>query len=156
MAQRGAGNQPRDGRWRQDWAGARGRRSGRERSVVEAWLECRAAVLTGAAVTSTPIPDATRGWRAGKRSRPDDRGSATTATRVMPGTTSLSISSHLPREGVLKDSEAGDIAARPRETCNKAVGDRIGDQREHDRNGLGHAMQRFQNGARRLSRSRPD
>ena len=47
---------------------------------------------------------------------------------------------------MLKDSEAGDVAARTREACNKAVGNRISDQREHDRHGLGHAMQRPQNG----------
>ncbi len=51
-----------------------------------------------------------------------------------------------PGERVLEDSEAGDVAARTREACNKAVGDRISDQREHDRHGLGHAMQRPQNG----------
>jgi len=45
---------------------------------------------------------------------------------------------------VLEDGEAGDVAARPREACDKPIADRIGDHREHNRCDLGPAMQRRQ------------
>ncbi len=47
-----------------------------------------------------------------------------------------------PSEGVLKDSEAGDVAARPRKTCNKTISDWIGDQGEHDRHPRRCSMER--------------
>ena len=38
---------------------------------------------------------------------------------------------------MLENGEAGDVTAGPREICDEAITDRIGDQRENDRDGLG-------------------
>jgi len=45
-------------------------------------------------------------------------------------------------KGMLEDGEAGDVAARPRETRDKTVADRIGDLDEHDRDSLGLPVRR--------------
>ena len=43
--------------------------------------------------------------------------------------------------GIFIADKASDVATRPRQALDKAGADRIGDGREHDRNGAGHLPQ---------------
>jgi len=47
-----------------------------------------------------------------------------------------------PGRAVLESHEAGGVAARPRQAVDEAGGDRIADDREHDRHGAGRLQQR--------------
>ena len=65
-----------------------------------------------------------------------------TATRVTSGAICLSSSSHFALMLYSATMKPGGVAARPRQAVNEASGDRIGDDREHDRHGAGRLQQR--------------
>ena len=69
-------------------------------------------------------------------------GSRRTATRVTPGATSLSNSSHLPLRPYSNMRKPGGVAARPRQAVDEAGTDRIDDDREHDRHRAGRLQHR--------------
>ena len=81
------------------------------------------------------------GWRAHWPVPEGMAGSRRTAARVTPGAISLSSSSHFALRLYSNDSEAGDIAAGPRQALDEARADRIGGLGEHDRHGAGGPSQ---------------
>ena len=56
-----------------------------------------------------------------------------TATRLMPGATSLSVSNHFPAHCGLIVGEARDMATRMRQARDQPASDGIGDHHKHDR-----------------------
>src|SRR5215813_4084383 len=66
-------------------------------------------------------------------------GSRRTATRVTRGAISLM---KFPAHAVFVEGKTGDVAARPRETIDKAGAHRIGDIHEHNRHAASGLLQR--------------
>jgi hypothetical protein len=89
------------------------------------------------AVNSTPNEGATA-WIAANWAGPADiEGSRMTATRFMPGTTSLISSSHFPLMLYSNTENPGSVAAWPRQALDKAGANPIGDLHEYDRHCAG-------------------
>ena len=61
-----------------------------------------------------------------------------------PARSALSSSSHFPPMPYSNIDETGGVAARPCQAIDEARGDRIGDDREHDRHRAGRLQQRPQ------------
>ena len=92
---------------------------------------------------STPSDGATA-WIAPNWPGPAGHGRirAEPPTRFTFGAISLSSSSHFPPMRIFEVGEARDVAARPRQAIDVTCADRIGDKREHDRNGTARLQQR--------------
>ena len=118
-----------------------GRRSG-ERAKVSMACSISAASRILIGLTSTRSDDATAWMTANWPVPVPTAGSRRTAMRVTPGAICLSSSSHLPLRPYSKFSEAGDVAARPREALDEADADWIDDRHEHDRHAAGRPLQR--------------
>ena len=67
-----------------------------------------------------------------------------TAARVTPGADLFEQFQPFAAKAVITRRETSDISTRPRQTLDKASANRIGGEREHDRNGARRLQQRPQ------------